>query len=390
MPALHGFRIGFAPRLAALYAAFFVLAGIQMPFFPVWLKAKGLDPASIGLVLAAPMVLRILTIPVTTRAADRHNALRGVLILTCCLTIAGYTLVGLAEGAGFILLAYAIAALAFTPVMPLSETYALKGLGALGRPYGPVRLWGSATFILGNFAAGYAIDVIPARDLIWMIVAASALIALAALALAPLPQAAVAASEPPGPRRGLLRDPAFIAVLTAASLIQASHAVFYGFSALQWRAEGLDGSTIAALWALGVVAEIVLFALQGRLPPLLQQPTVLLMVGAAGGALRWAAMALDPPVFVLPFLQLLHALSFGATHLGALGYVARNAPAGQGATAQGYLAIALGAVMAAAMGLSGVLVEAFGVRAYAAMALAAVAGGACGYVAQMARRQMAV
>ena len=390
MPALHGFRIGFAPRLAALYAAFFVLAGIQMPFFPVWLKAKGLDPASIGLVLAAPMVLRILTIPVTTRAADRHNALRGVLILTCCLTIAGYALVGLAEGAGFILLAYAIAALAFTPVMPLSETYALKGLGALGRPYGPVRLWGSATFIVGNFAAGYAIDVIPARDLIWMIVAASALIALAALALAPLPQAAVAASEPPGPRRGLLRDPAFIAVLAAASLIQASHAVFYGFSALQWRAEGLDGSTIAALWALGVVAEIVLFALQGRLPPLLQQPTVLLMVGAAGGALRWAAMAFDPPVFALPFLQLLHALSFGATHLGALGYVARNAPAGQGATAQGYLAIALGAVMAAAMGLSGVLVEAFGVRAYAAMALAAVAGGACGYVAQMARRQMAV
>ena len=390
MPALHGFRIGFAPRLAALYAAFFVLAGIQMPFFPVWLKAKGLDPASIGLVLAAPMVLRILTIPVTTRAADRHNALRGVLILTCCLTIAGYVLVGLAEGAGFILLAYAIAALAFTPVMPLSETYALKGLGALGRPYGPVRLWGSATFIVGNFAAGYAIDVIPARDLIWMIVAASALIALAALALAPLPQAAVAASEPPGPRRGLLRDPAFIAVLAAASLIQASHAVFYGFSALQWRAEGLDGSTIAALWALGVVAEIVLFALQGRLPPLLQQPTVLLMVGAAGGALRWAAMAFDPPVFALPFLQLLHALSFGATHLGALGYVARNAPAGQGATAQGYLAIALGAVMAAAMGLSGVLVEAFGVRAYAAMALAAVAGGACGYVAQMARRQMAV
>ena len=114
------------------------------------------------------------------------------------------------------------------------------------------------------------------------------------------------------------------------------------------------------------------------------------MVGAAGAALRWAAMAFDPPVFALPFLQLLHALSFGATHLGALGYVARNAPAGQGATAQGYLAIALGAVMAGAMGLSGVLVEAFGVRAYAAMALAAVAGGACGYVAQMARRQMAL
>ena len=61
-----------------------------------------------------------------------------------------------------------------------------KGSARSGAPYGPVRLWGSATFIVGNFAAGYAADVIPARDLIWMIVAASALIALAALALAPL------------------------------------------------------------------------------------------------------------------------------------------------------------------------------------------------------------
>jgi PPP family 3-phenylpropionic acid transporter len=389
MPAVHGFKIGFSSRLAALYAAYFVMAGIQMPFFPVWLQAKGLDSAGIGLVLAVPMILRILTIPVATRAVDRHDALRGALILTCCVSVAGYCLVGLSEGAGTILLAYAIAALAFTPIMPLAETYALKGLSARGQAYGPVRLWGSATFILGSFAAGYAADVIPARHLIWMIVAASGLTALAALTLAPLAAAAPPPSEPSSPRRGLLRDPAFVAVLAAASLIQASHAVFYGFSALQWRGEGLDGTTIAGLWALGVVAEIVLFALQGRLPPVFQ-PIVLLMVGAAGGALRWAVMALDPPVIALPFLQLLHALSFGATHLGALGFVARNAPAGQGATAQGYLAIAQGAVMAGAMGVSGLLVEAFGVRAYAAMALAAVAGGACGYIAQLTRRQAAL
>jgi PPP family 3-phenylpropionic acid transporter len=117
---------------------------------------------------------------------------------------------------------------------------------------------------------------------------------------------------------------------------------------------------------------------------------VLLMIGAAGGTLRWAAMALDPPALILPWLQLLHALSFGATHLGALGFVARQAPAGQGATAQGYLAIALGVTMAAATGLSGWLYGAFGSRAYAAMALAAVAGGVCGYVADRTRRVAAL
>jgi PPP family 3-phenylpropionic acid transporter len=378
-------RIGFAPRLAALYAAFFIVAGIAQPFFPVWLKAKGLDPGTIGLVLAMPMLLRMLAIPVVTRQADRRDALRAAIIVTSGLSVAGYVLVGLAEGATAILLAYALASLVFTPIMPLTETYAFKGLGALGRAYGPVRLWGSATFILGTFAAGFAADVIPARHLIWLIVAASALTALTACGLAPLATPAPSASEPPPVRKRLLRDPAFLAVLAAASLIQASHAVFYGFSALEWRANGLDGTTIAALWGLGVIAEIVLFAFSGRLPAFFQ-PIVLLMVGSVGGTLRWAGMALDPPTAALPWLQLLHALSFGATHLGALTYLARNTPAGQSATAQGYLAIALGAAMAGSMGLSGVLYAAFGNFAYAAMALAAIAGGACAFVAQRARR----
>jgi len=168
-------------------------------------------------------------------------------------------------------------------------------------------------------------------------------------------------------------------------LIQASHAVYYSFSALAWGAAGLDGTTIAGLWALGVIAEIVLFALQGRLPRLVT-PTVLLMIGGFGGALRWGAMAIDLPSSALPLLQLLHAASFGATHLGMLGFVAAKAPAGQGATAQGYLAVALGTTMAVATGISGLLYAAFGSLAYAAMALAAIAGGVAGYVAHRSVR----
>ncbi len=380
---------GFVPRLAAFYAALFILPGIQMPFFPVWLKAKGLDAGMIGIVLAVPMVARVLAIPVVTRTADRRNAVRAVLLLACIASVAGYTLVGLSAGVTAIFIAYTLTSLASTPVMPLAETYALKGLSAHGRAYGPVRLWGSFAYIIGNFAAGFAADVMPARDLIWLMVAATLLLALASAMLPSLPSHAPHAMEPgaqSAPRRVSLRDPAFIAVLAAASLIQASHAFFYGFSAMQWRAAGLDGTVIAGLWALGVAAEIVLFAMQARLPPFFE-PTVLLMVGASGAVLRWLGMALDPPAFVLPWLQLLHALSFGATHLGALMFLMRHAPPGQAATAQGYLAIALGLAMAAATAVSGLLYEDFGSRAYAAMALAALAGGACGFVAHRTRRE---
>lgn len=379
---------GLVPRLAFFYAALFVLPGIQMPFFPVWLEAKGVNTGMIGIVLAAPIVARLLAVPVVMREADRRDAVRAALIVCGFASTAGYILVGLSASATFILVAYALTSLATTPQMPLAETYALKELAARKRAYGPVRLWGSFAFIVGNFVAGFAADVISARDLIWLIVAASVLIAFAALALPSMAQRPVAPNAPVAVRQNLLRDRSFIAVVAAASLIQASHAEYYGFSAVQWSNDGFDGTVIAALWALGVAAEIVLFALQSRLPPFFE-PTVLVVTGACGAALRWIGMALDPPVFMLTVLQLLHALSFGATHLGALMFLARHAPSTQAATAQGYLAIASGVTMAGAMALSGVLYRDFGSVAYAAMALMAIAGGACGLVAHRLRRQTA-
>jgi PPP family 3-phenylpropionic acid transporter len=372
-----GIGLGFAARLSALYAALFVLSGVQLPFFPVWLKAKGLDAATIGLVLAVPMVVRVAAIPFATRAADRRDALRATIVLACAFSVAGFALLGFADSVLAIFAAYALASLAFTPIMPLTDAYALKGLAARGRAYGPVRLWGSASFILGTFAAGFAADAFAPRHLIWLIVGAAIFMAMAALTLAPLAGAAAPAEQAP-PRR-LLGDRTFLAVVAAASLIQASHAVYYGFSALAWRAQGLDGAAIAALWALGVIAEIVLFALQARLPPFFT-PLRLLTIGALGGALRWTVMAFDPPAAALPALQILHAATFGASHLGALMFIARHAPPGQAATAQGYYAMAGGLAMAGAIAFSGSLYAGFGVRAYGAMALMAVAGGACAVV----------
>ncbi|HXD44732.1 MAG TPA: MFS transporter [Pseudolabrys sp.] len=378
-------RLSFAPRLAALYIALFVFSGIQLPFFPIWLKAKGIDASLIGLVVAVPSLVRVFGIPFAAREADRRDALRLAIVICACASVAAYVLVGLSAGALAIFLTYSLASLFYAPVMPLTETYALMGLSARGRAYGPVRLWGSVAFVAASFATGIAIEVMPARDLIWMLVAASVPVAFASLALLPIatdlraPQAAAPA------RRGLLRDRGFLAVLAAGSLIQASHAVYYGFSSLQWRADGLDGGTIAALWAIGVVAEIVLFAVSGRLTI---PPAGLLMLGAAGALVRWGVMMLDPPAALLPVLQILHALSFGATHLGALTYVARRAGEGEAATAQGHLAIALSAVMAGASALAGPLYAHYGVKSYAAMALMAVAGGVAARIAGRAGADM--
>ena len=132
------------------YAALFVALGVQLPFLPLWLAAKGLDAGAIGVALALPMVVRVFAIPLATRGADRHDALRTTIVIAAAMSVLGYGAVGLTQGAVAITLGLALASTFYTPIMPLADAYALRGLGGLKRAYGPVRLWGSAAFIVGS------------------------------------------------------------------------------------------------------------------------------------------------------------------------------------------------------------------------------------------------
>jgi PPP family 3-phenylpropionic acid transporter len=364
----------FALRLAVFYAALFLTVGAQLPLLPVWLSAKGLHPEIIGMVLAVPMVVRVFAIPMAALVADRRDALRTVIVIAAAASLVGFGALALTEGLIAIIVVFALASMVYTPLMLLADAYALRGLAQLGRAYGPVRLWGSAAFIVASFGAGYLLDVIEPRNLIWLLVAAMAVAAAASWLLLPLkPHGAGPTAAAPS-ARWLLRSPTFLAFAAAASLIQASHAVYYGFSTIHWQAIDFDGLTIGTLWAVGVLAEIALFAVSARLPAAIT-PTMMVLIGAAGAVVRWGAMALDPPGAALPAMQCLHALSFGATYLGTLTFVARMAPLGFGTTVQSYVSVALGAVMAAAMGFSGELYGLYGGAAYGAMAIAAFVGG---------------
>jgi MFS transporter, PPP family, 3-phenylpropionic acid transporter len=365
----------FAWRLALLYAALFLAAGWQLPLFPLWLTARGLDPAALGIVLAAFQAVRVVATPAGTRLADRYGSLHAAIAAAALATVVAMALVGGASGFGLILAAVVVLGCVSAPIMPLTDAYALKGLAARGRAYGPVRLWGSVAFIAANLTGGLLLDRLAPGNLIWLIVAGNCLVAAAAMMLLPLPREEIAPRSQSAPGRSHLRQPGFLAIAAAGSLIQASHAVYYGFSTLDWTAKGFGGATIGALWALGVAAEIVLFALAGRLPATIG-PVTLIAIGATGAIMRWGAMAFDPPAALLAPLQLLHAISFGATHLGTMTFLSQSAPEGSRATAQGDIATANSVMMALASALSGVLFAAGGGIAYAAMAALAAAGGA--------------
>jgi PPP family 3-phenylpropionic acid transporter len=208
-------------------------------------------------------------------------------------------------------LAIFLLALNWPTLMPLIETVAMSGARNSGMDYGRVRLWGSGTFILASFGCGLLIGATGAAS-IMPVLAAFSLLTVAGVHLLPREVAAESGSPP---RRLKLADaaslahsPSFLLFLVAASAIQASHALFYAFGTIHWRAQGIADGTIGALWSLGVIAEIALFAVSGRVLASWGAGRLLLAAGLAA-VVRWGFMATDPPLFATFLLQCLHAFS---------------------------------------------------------------------------------
>jgi PPP family 3-phenylpropionic acid transporter len=370
----------FSLRLSAFYGTLGIATGIGMPFFPVWLDYKGLSAQEIGVVLAAPMIIRIFFVPLVTRVADRFNTLRGAILITTVGSIAGHLVLASVDGFLPILIAMLATAIFFTPTFPLSDAYALRGLTERGKAYGPVRLWSSAAFIFANVGSGALIIWLTRPSIIWLITSSYVIGLFLAWLLIPLTPHHDESAGQKAPPKSLWLNPVFVLVVSAFALIQASHAVYYGFSTLDWAAKGLNDTTVGVLWAIGVIAEVGLFACSGFVMRFVS-PIGLIVLGAAGGILRWTIMAFDPPVALLPVLQCLHALTFCATHIGGMAFISHVVTPGRGAAAQGDLAAATSLVNAFTMAGSGVLFSAYGDLAYAAMVLPAAAGGVVALIA---------
>ena len=148
----------------------------------------------IGIVLAVPMVVRVFALPAAARLADRRDALRAGMMIAPGTSVAGF---GGAwrwpKGSS-----RSWPSLRSPPWYQRRSccsriAYALRGIAQWGRAYGPVRLWGSAAFVAATLASGYLLDAMGPRHLIWLLVAALRMTAVAAGLFAPL------AANPVGP-----------------------------------------------------------------------------------------------------------------------------------------------------------------------------------------------
>jgi PPP family 3-phenylpropionic acid transporter len=361
-------------RLALFYGAFFAGVGIYLPFWPVWLEARGLSATEIGYVLAAAFWPRVVTSLLIPALADRFGTRRRPMIALAAATLAGVLLFALARDFSSLLLLSMITGASWAAILPLGEALALAEAKRRHLGYGRVRLWGSLAFILGAVGFGEWLEHAGPDVVLWSIAGTVAATLIACIALPEKPTAAAAPEV--GKLGDLVRESGLLGFVAAAGLIQASHAAYYGFATLHWRAAGHDELVIGALWAGGVVAEVLLFAAAGALLRRLE-PTRLLALAGALTAARWGLLGLSADLVVLVPAQALHAASFGATHLAAMHYLRDRTPPDLHASAQGfYAAIGTALPFGLVTPVAGWLYGAAGGSAFFAMAALALAGAA--------------
>ena len=360
----------FGIRISFTYAFLMLGSGVQLPFLPLWLSAKGIPVEGIAMIVASAMATRILGAPLFAWIADHFGNRRLVIQLCAAFSLMAYGLLAISNGFTPIMTMVLIASFMFAPVFPLTEGFSVDGSQAHGLDYGRLRLWASLSFLAGSLGAGALLTILDASNAAWILAGAQAMAFVATLLLPHEPDATK--TEAKGDvlenARNLFFGSSFPLLMLAAGLGQASHGFMNSFGSVHWSHLGIDSFGIGVLWASAVIAEVLLLGFSGRLAARFG-PGRLMLLGIAGGALRWTLMGFVSSYAVMLAVQTLHALSFATLHLGTMHFIRLMVPNSMRNRAQGiYSALSGGVLIASTAYMSGWLYAGFGQSSYFFMA----------------------
>jgi MFS transporter, PPP family, 3-phenylpropionic acid transporter len=354
------------------YALMMMGSGVQLPFLPLWLKAKGLDNTNIALIVAGMMAVRVIGAPLFAWIADHFGNRKLVIQMCAGLAFSAYLLLAISNGFGPITTMALIAGFMFAPVFALTEGFSVDGAAHHGLDYGRLRLWASVSFLSGSLISGALLTKLDPLSTAWLIAFAQGMALLATLLLPEEPERPKGDDtnrDMLGRARDLFFGSSFPLLMLVAALGQSSHAMLYTSSSLHWTSLGFNSFDISLLWVAAVSTEVALLGFSNRLLEVLG-PSRLLLIGLGGGVVRWVMMASFSNYGFLLASQMLHALTFASAHLGAMHFIRLMVPPDFRNRAQGfYSALSGGVFMASMAWISGRLYQTWGGQAYYAMAL---------------------
>ncbi|GAB4196780.1 MAG: major facilitator superfamily domain-containing protein 6 [Wenzhouxiangellaceae bacterium] len=312
--------------LAGYYFTYYAVLGLFSPYFSLYLDELRLSPVTISSLMSIWFASRLFFPNWWAWKVDASAHPTAWLRWGC--VAAGLSMALLLLPVSVPLLAIALAgfSLLFNAMLPQFETITFSHLGPRGADYGRIRLWGSLGFVIMAVLGGPLFSLL---SLHWLPVAMAVLIAVTAITAWQTDYGPWHGERGAAPWREVmtqLRQRPVIAFLLAALLMHMAHGPYYVFYSLHLEAAGYSRDAIGSLWALGVVAEILLFYYARPL---------LLRVSAARlaqfclllAALRWWLIATQADsVLWMTLAQTGHAATFAAFHLAAMQLINRFFP----------------------------------------------------------------
>lgn len=341
-------------RLSGLYLAYFAVVGIISPYWGLYLDFLGFTPYEIGVVLAVPMLTKIIGPNIWGWWADRLGRYVLVMRLGAAGAVVGVTGLLVVFDYWKVLLFTLLFTFFWNAILPQFEVITLDSLGKNTQRYSQIRVWGSVGFIFASMFLGvifdqFSLSLLPAFLFIFLVFI---LLATFGIKEPEMPHShQLGVDLAPRSRLALLA-----CFLLSAFLLHVSHGVYYGFYSLYLKEYGYSTGMTGVLWSVGVIAEIVLFL---KMPWVLRRWSLwsCLLACLLAAAARWWLIGWFPQsLLLLLFAQLLHALTFALAHAVAIEMIRQLFPARNRGFGQGlYSAICFGAGGALGVYVCGVI-----------------------------------
>ena len=307
-------------RLSSFYFFYFASLGALIPYWSLYLKSLDYDARSIGILMAVIPATKIFAPYLWGWLADHTRHPITIIRLANLLAVLAFA--GVFIDSAFISLLLVLFAFSFfwNSSLPLFEAMTLNHLGEDEHKYSVVRLWGSLGFIMMVVLLGEYFDMAGIDRAPIVIIILLAGILLVSLIV---PQRLNVQHEGQSPIMHVIRQPVVLAFLVVCFLMLMSHGPYYTFYSIFLENHGYSRGMIGLLWAIGVMAEVIVFLMMHRLL-LSVGARQLLLVTFLLTALRWVLIGhFVDNLSVLFFAQLFHAFSFGIFHAVSISLVHR-------------------------------------------------------------------
>lgn len=304
-------------RLSTFYFFYFAALGAFVPFWPIFLKSEiGFSAVQIGQLMAIFMASKIVAPLVLGALVDHYGKRLPVIRWVSFLTVICFTGIFIQQSFWWVAMIIFLFGFFWNASLPQYEALTLNHLQGSIHKYSLIRLWGSVGFIV--MVAGLP-SILDSISFDWYTsIVLLLFIGITASSYLISDKNHTQHEHESVHIRHVLKQITVMALLFACILQQASHGAYYTFFTIYLEQHGYSHSFTGWMWAVGVIAEVVLFLL---IQPLLQRfgAYLLFSLSIFITAIRWILLAYFVDIEAMLWLsQTLHAASYGLFHASAI------------------------------------------------------------------------